>query len=287
MANISAAMLTDRSVLGVSGADAAEFLQGLITNDIKGAADGRAIHAGLLTPQGKILFEFIISGADDGYLIDCAAAYAGALAKRLGMYKLRSKVEISDLSTSHGVAALWPQDGAQISGAFADPRLGAMGARVIAESAALDAALTGAGAQIHPLTDYHTRRIGLGVPEMGQDYDTGEVFPHEANFDMLGGVHFNKGCYVGQEVVSRMKHKTSIRKRFIPVVVEGDMPAMGAEVQAGGKGAGAFGSGSGGRGLALIRFDRIEGADAISAGNATLRPQKPDWAEFDIPGVET
>jgi len=285
MANISATILDDRSVLHVSGPEAAEFLQGLITNDIGQVKDGAAIHAGLLSPQGKILFEFIIAGHDDGYLIDCAGAEAPALVKRLTLYKLRSKVEIKDLSGALHVAALWPGAEAEAPGLFTDPRLAEMGQRLIGDEASLSQAMKTLSAEPCGPADYHARRIGLGIAEMCQDYPSGEIYPHEANFDRLGGVSFSKGCYVGQEVVSRMKHKTSIRKRIVPVMVSGDAPAMGAEIRADGKAAGQFGSSQDGRGLALLRLDRIEGAQEITAGTARLTPLKPGWADFEVPGA--
>lgn len=286
MAIVSAVILKDRGVVMVSGADAPGFLQGLISNDIKLIKPGAAIHAGLLSPQGKILFEFIIAHSDDGYLIDCAAEHIAALVKRLSLYKLRAQVEIANVSHSHQVAALWPEQSAGEQGDFADPRLAEMGQRIIAGNKTIENLLNGRGADTKPLADYHARRISLGIAEMGQDYATGEVYPHEANFDQLDGVSYSKGCYVGQEVVSRMKHKTSIRKRFVPIALSGGQVEAGTEILADGKAAGQMGSNIAGRGLALLRLDRIDGAAKISAGEASVTPQKPGWADFDIPGAE-
>ena len=285
MTIVSAAILSDRGVLRVSGPDATDFLQGLITNDIHACQSGTAIHAGLLTPQGKILFEFIVTGSDAGYLIDCSAELIEALAKRLALYKLRSQVEITNLTGSLTVAALWPDEDISADQAFPDPRLPLLGKRVIAEANIIQTIMGNANLNTVDLADYHSWRIQLGIAEMGQDYGTGEVYPHEANFDQLNGVHFTKGCYVGQEVVSRMKHKTSIRKRFVPVAFIGKLPPMGTTVLANGKSAGVIGSSSSDRGLALLRLDRIEGAATIAAGDTALTILKPDWADFEVPGA--
>ncbi len=279
MSIMSAVILQDRSVLQISGEDARGFLQGLVTNDMALVRAGNAISTALLNPQGKILFDFFVTGAKDGYLIDCARSQKADLIKRLNMYKLRSKVKISDPGEGLGVAVFWPEMAAFKDGArFQDPRHEALGVRVIASLSWLEKA-------IETPADYHALRIGLGIAEGGQDFNPGEVFPHEANFDQLNGVSFSKGCYVGQEVVSRMRHKTDIRKRFLPVALEGPAPDVGSPVFAGEKKAGIMGSSAGNKGLALLRFDRIDGAGALSCGGARLEVQRPDWADFEIPGV--
>lgn len=255
-------VLEERGICKISGADARDFLQGLITNDIELAAEKRAIHTGLLSPQGKILFEFLIVAEGDGYLIDVAAEYLPDLIKRLNMYKLRADVEIKDMSNEMAVG---------ISDAgLADPRYGPLGNRIIVKSGKFE----GAGAE-----KYHTLRISLGIAEMGMDYGSGEVYPHEANFDLLNGVSFTKGCYVGQEVVSRMQHKTDIRKRFAPVKIDGPAPEPGTQIYADGKKAGVVGSSQTDRGIALLRMDRIENAKKIMAGDAVLTPVQPEWAK--------
>ncbi len=276
---MSAAILHDRSVLQISGEDAQGFLQGLVTNDMARVRAGTAISTALLNPQGKILFDFFITGAKDGYLIDCAGGQRADLIKRLNMYKLRSKVEISDPGERCGVAVCRPgADAFKDAASFRDPRHEALGVRVIANPSWLEKT-------IEKPVDYHAIRIGLGIAEGGQDFAPCEVFPHEANFDQLNGVSFTKGCYVGQEVVSRMHHKTGIRKRFLPVTLKGPAPEAGSPVFAGEKKAGIMGSSAGNNGLALLRFDRIDGADALNCGGARLEVQRPDWADFEIPGV--
>ncbi len=295
MAGTNAALLGGRAAIEVGGPEARAFLQGLVTSDVETLGPGRARNAALLTPQGKILFEFFVLAADsDRFLLDCPAASAAELAKRLTFYRLRAKVNITarpDLvvvALSDGAlrdGALRDGDTAPHPSAFADPRLAALGWRAILLKPEAEAVLKAHGAASE--ADYHAHRIGLGVAELAQDYASGEVFPHEADLDQLGGVDFAKGCYVGQEVVSRMQHRGTARSRFVPVAIEGNAPETGTTVEAGGKVVGTMGSSSGSRGLALLRLDRIGAAmatgTAITAGGATLAPEKPGWATFEWP----
>jgi folate-binding protein YgfZ len=201
MGHCHATLLAGRSVLRVAGADARKYLQGLITNDIGKAEGGPAIHAGLLSPQGKILFDFFVIAADGDYLIDVIQDKAAELAKRLVFYRLRAQVEIAE-EPSLAVVAVWGGEPHVPQGAiaYADPRLPKLGFRLLLPSGASAADLGCASASE---ADYQALRIRLGVPEGGRDYDFGDTFPHEALFDQLNGVDFTKGCYVGQEVVSR------------------------------------------------------------------------------------
>jgi tRNA-modifying protein YgfZ len=307
---IHSVQLEDRGVLRVAGEDAASFLQGLLTNDVEGLAAGEARYAALLTPQGKILFDFLVlripaeSGA--AFLIDCPAAQAADLAKRLGFYRLRAKVTIADESAGSAVFALW---GEAVSGAdnhavmpglvpgihaaplgptssvsaaakawmagtspamtgaaespptgffFADPRHPRLGVRAIlprAEAAGLGNA---------NLEAYEAHRIQLGVPKGGVDFAYADIFPHDANLDLLHGVDFEKGCYVGQEVVSRMRHRGGARKRIVRLTFSGAAPEQGTPVLAGETSVGALGSSVAGSALAMVRLDRLE--DAATAG---------------------
>ncbi|HHK74507.1 MAG TPA: folate-binding protein [Rhizobiales bacterium] len=280
MSIISACILSGRSVLRISGPEQESFLQGLVSNDMRLLDRQRAIHAALLSPQGKILFDFFVIRDGESCLLDVVATQGPELLKRLKMYKLRSKVEIEDLSESHGVAALTgkaAEDGSWI--AFDDPRLEALGQRVLAPREVLARHFDGDDA-------YQARRIQLGIAEGGADFASGEVFPHEANLDQLNGVSFTKGCYVGQEVVSRMRHKTEIRKRFLPARMDGPAPEAGSSILADDKRAGIMGSSSGENALALLRLDRIAGARQICCGETRLSVQRPGWADFEIPGAE-
>jgi tRNA-modifying protein YgfZ len=260
-----ATWLEDRGVLSVSGEDATPFLQGLLTNDVERLEAGQARYAALLTPQGKILFDFIVyrASTDNGatYLIDCVRGAAGDLAKRLGFYRLRAKVTIADLSAEYAVVAFWGDEPPKSAGfVFADPRDSRLGWRAIL---ARDEAAVAATAST---ADYEAHRIEVGVPRGGADFQYGDAFPHDVNMDILNGVDFEKGCYVGQEVVSRMRHRGGVRKRIVKVLIQGPAPAAGAPILAGDIAIGALGSSAESKGLALVRTDRL--ADAAAQDRA-------------------
>jgi folate-binding protein YgfZ len=258
-----AAMLDDRGVISVSGADASTFLQGLLTNDVERLSPSEARYAALLTPQGKILFDMIAvraPGEEQSYLIECSAAQAGDLAKRLGFYKLRAKVAVADVSPDRAVAAFWGAEPATVDEGvlYADPRDPRLGWRAI-----LPRAIAAAIGSEHG-GEYEGLRIAVGAPKGGLDFAYADTFPHDANFDLLHGVDFGKGCYVGQEVVSRMKHRGTARKRVARVKLAGPAPAPGTPVMDGELAVGALGSSSGREALALLRLDRAE--EAMAAG---------------------
>jgi folate-binding protein YgfZ len=283
------ARLADRGVVRVTGADAEKLLQGIVSNDMELLASQPAIHAALLTPQGKILFDFFVVRAGDGFLLEVARDKAADLAKRLNLYKLRAKVDIQDASEDYRVLALWgsPSGREEITDAvsFADPRLPALGSRILADTRSARGKVAAADALDAAPEDYHAHRIALGVPEGGKDYVLGDTFPHEADLDQLGGVSFSKGCFVGQEVVSRMQNRANVRKRVVPI--QGEAPlASGAEVTAGTAAIGTVGSVSGRLALALLRLDRVAEAKAkdqiLAAGGVAVTLSKPDWATFDL-----
>lgn len=240
----------DRRVFRISGAEAREFLQNLVTNDVKGLDRG-AVWAALLTPQGKYLADFFLVPEGEAILLDVAEPLAAGLAQRLAMYKLRAKVVIepTDIVVARGLGPV-PE------GAFADPRDPGMGWR----------AYDGRASEEH---DWDAVRVALGVPETGMELVPNETFPLEVGFERFHGVDFRKGCYVGQEVTARMKHKTELRKGLARVLVEGEAP-VGAEItSADGKAAGALYTQAGGKGLAYLRFDRTDGE--MRAGGAVVR----------------
>jgi folate-binding protein YgfZ len=259
-----AAMLEDRGVVSVAGADAASFLQGLLTNDVEGLGPSEARYAALLTPQGKILFDMIVVRAPDAdgaaYLLDCSAAQAADLARRLGFYKLRAKVAVADESAGRAVAAFWGGEPAPIEGGllYPDPRDPRLGWRAIVPRP-IAAALGSEHA-----AEYEGLRIGVVAPKGGLDFVYGDAFPHDANLDLLHGVDFDKGCYVGQEVVSRMKHRGTARRRVARVKLAGPPPMPGTPVLDRELAVGTLGSSSGREALALLRLDRVE--DAAAAG---------------------
>ena len=271
------ARLDDRALIRVSGPDALHFLQNLVTGEVEDMAEGDLSFAALLTPQGKILFDFMVVRENGACLLDVAADRADELAKRLAFYKLRAKVDVVKLADGTEVMAAWDHGQERIDGK-PDPRLAAMGVRLYGQSLAQPDA---------SLADYHRHRIGLGVPAGGLDFGWGEAFPHEALMDRIGGVDFRKGCYVGQEVVSRMQHRGTARSRIIRVTGDGALPAAGTTVEAGGKTMGTMGSSAGTQGLALLRLDRVAAAraagDALSAAGVTLEAEIQSWAGLDWP----
>jgi tRNA-modifying protein YgfZ len=266
---MKAAFLPDRGVVKVSGGDAGNFLNGLLTTDVTLLRPGVGRFGALLTPQGKIIVDFLITEAPSshggGFLIDCPRALAQALADKLGFYRLRAKVEIENLSDTLGVLAAWAGEPAvKPDLAFADPRSQALGLRIPVAGELVQQVADLIGADIVDSSAYEAHRIACGVPRGGLDFIYGDAFPHETNMDRLHGIDFDKGCYIGQEVVSRMQHRGTARTRTVRVALDGPAPEAGAAVLAGDKPVGTMGSTAGDRGLALIRIDRA--ADALAAG---------------------
>ena len=266
---MKAALLPDRGVVKVAGGDASKFLNGLVTTDIGKVMPGEARFAALLTPQGKIIVDFIIAAADPadggGFFLDCPRALALTLVERLNFYKLRAKVINEDLSEVLGVLALWDGDGATKYGlCYPDPRLAALGTRCMLPPHLAAQAAADVGAALIDADAYEAHRIALGIPRGGLDFVYGDAFPHEADMDQLRGVDFDKGCFVGQEITSRMEHRGTARTRVVPVAYDGAAPAPGLAVTAGERNVGMMGSAAAGRGLAALRLDRV--ADAMTSG---------------------
>jgi len=289
---MKAALLPDRGVVKVAGEDARTFLHGLLSADILTLEPGGARFAALLSPQGKIIADFMVAEAPardgGGFFFDVARALAKPLVDKLNLYKLRSHVIAEDLSETLGVLAAWDGNGTTALGlSYADPRLAALGLRVMLPPHRAAAAAAGLGATPVDASEYEAHRIALGIPRGGIDFTYGDTFPHEADMDQLGGVDFAKGCYVGQEIVSRMEHRGTARTRAVPVRYDGIAPGPGLPVMAGERQVGRMGSAAGGRGLALLRVDRVAEAmsrgEELVAGGVPIRPIKPDWARFAFP----
>ena len=282
---MKAAFLPDRGVVKVSGEGARDFLNGLVTTDMKQLRPGLGRFGALLTPQGKIIADFLIteapSGHGGGFLIDCPRALAQALTDKLTVYKLRAKVGIENLSDSLGVLAAWDGDFAvKPDLAFADPRNDELGWRILVPEELAPKAADLIGAELVDSSAHDAHRIAAGVPRGGLDFIYGDAFPHETNMDRLHGVDFDKGCYVGQEVVSRMQHRGTARTRTVRVMLEGFAPEPGTAILAGEKAVGTMGSTAGHDGLALIRIDRVADALAaglsLTAGGLAIRVADPD-----------
>ncbi|CCD94312.1 putative glycine cleavage T protein (aminomethyl transferase) [Bradyrhizobium sp. ORS 375] len=283
---MKATFLDDRGVVQVSGDDARKFLNGLVTTDVTKLVPGEARFGALLTPQGKIIIDFLVTQvpATEGgerFLLDVPRALAQALADKLNVYKLRAKVAVGNLSDRLGVIAVW--DGAvgtMPEQSFIDPRHERLGARVIASQDALADIAARLGAEIAGAEAYEAHRIDCSVPRGGLDFMYGDAFPHETNMDRLHGVDIGKGCYVGQEVVSRMHHRGTTRTRTAQVLLDGLSPEPGTPILAGEKTVGTMGSAAQRKGMALLRIDRateaMEAGTPLTAGGLTLRVADPD-----------
>lgn len=265
---MNTALLEDRAIIAVSGQEARGFLQGLITNDIEKVTPANALYAVLLTPQGKILFDFLLAEGDGALLIDCAAASRDALVKRLTMYRLRAKVTIEPRDQLEVLVGLTGRPALR-GNTFDDPRHPALGTRSIGARAEMPSDV-GTSAQ------YHNHRLELGIPE-GSDFGSDRMFALDGNLDELHAVSFEKGCYVGQELTARMKHRGTARKRLLPISGTA-LPASGT-LKAGGRDIGEMVSAYGTRGFASVRLDRLEeaGADAIEVDGIVINLIKPAW----------
>jgi folate-binding protein YgfZ len=277
--------LTDRALLRISGDDAVKFLQGIVTCNVETLEVGQTSFGALLSPQGKILFDFFIIRSTNSLIIDVDASVTEGLVQRLTFYRLRAAVDITPMDERTHVFAVFGGDG-DPTGIVADgivvtdPRLPAMGARAYIRRAPENARLVS-------LDEWQQHRIRLGMPAGGIDYAFGDAFPHEAMMDQFKGVDFAKGCYVGQEVVSRMQHRGTARKRLIQVTGKGDLPIHGTNILADGKSCGNITGTAGSVGIANIRIDRA--AKAIRSGGRFLAGTEPvdlkiqDWCNFTWP----
>ena len=290
--------LPARGVIEITGEDRIEFLQGLVSNDVTKATAARAIYAALLTAQGRYLFDFFIIARGDALYLDAEASRLAELQRRLSIYKLRAKVGLSDASARLSVAAAWgdgtPQAlslggrGAarEFAGgvAYLDPRLEALGARFLLPRENGDAPAQ-AGFAASDTETYDRHRLALGVPDGTRDLMPEKALPMEAGFDELNAIDWQKGCYMGQELTARMKHRALVKKRLLPVAIDGAAPAPGTAITQNGSDAGEMLSAQGGRGLALLRLDAVQaaqknGAD-LEAGAARLKPEMPGWMRSD------
>ncbi len=291
-----AALLNDRGIIRISGSQARGFLQGLISNNMERVSAECALYGALLTPQGKFLYDFFIVEKEDAFLLDCDGGARQSLFKRLMMYKLRAQIELEDVTGDFHSVALIGEAATRFAGdktepgqawealngiAFIDPRLAAMGSRLILPRDSAEDQLRKAGLPILEPGAYTAHRLALGVPQGGADILYDKAFLLESNFDELHGVDHHKGCYIGQETTSRTKRKGSLRKRLLPVDVEGPLPAPGTDILAGDMVVGTVHSGQGARAIALIRLERAQKARqedlALTAGDATLHIVTPDW----------
>ena len=261
--------LSDRAVVALEGPEARPFLQGLVTNDVTDLAPGYALYAALLAPQGKILFDFIIVEGDGAVLLDCQASAAEALLRKLKQYRLRAKIEITPRPQLSVYAGLTGRPGERAI-SFADPRLAALGPRSIGAAAEMPAELPGPAL-------YHAVRLELGVPE-GKDFGSGKIFALDAGLDELHAVSFDKGCYMGQELTARMKHRGKDRKRILTLSADQALPASG-EVMAGEMTVGELIAVYGAKGFALMRLDRLEDRKPLTVDKIPVALTRPKWLD--------
>ncbi len=274
---MEAAFLNDRAVLAISGPDARSFLQGLVTNNIAGGlAPGTGLYTALLSPQGKILFDFLVTEGDGALLLDVAAPAAELLLRKLKMYRLRARVEIEarpqlgvyvNLS---GHPDIRPTPYADRAITFPDPRHPGLGLRSIGAHAEMPANLPGPAA-------YHQERLRLCIPE-GSDFGTEKIFALDAGLEELHGVSFTKGCYIGQELTSRMKHRATARKRILHVAAQTDLPPPGTSLRRADTEIGELISAQGSQGFALVRLDRLEETTGDTRlGETAVVLTRPAW----------
>ena len=283
----------ERGLIAISGDDRTPFLQGLVSNDVSRVSADRAVYAALLTPQGRYLHDFFIAAIGDTLYLDCEAARRDDLRRRLSIYRLRSKVTLADATAGFAVALLFgpdltarfgldgepgtakPWEGGVV---YVDPRLPALGARAILPRAKAGEILARAGSSPGNAADYDRLRLSLGVPDGSRDLPVEKAILLENGFDELHGIDWQKGCYMGQELTARTKYRGLVRKRLLPVEIEGALPASGTPVMVGDKEAGEMRSGADGLGLALLRLEHLD--DGLRCGDSRLKPRKPAWANI-------
>ncbi|HET6222800.1 MAG TPA: folate-binding protein [Dongiaceae bacterium] len=285
-----------RGTLAVAGDDRHTFLQGLVSNDVTRVTADRAIHAALLTAQGRYLHDFLLAEIGDRLLLDCEAERREDLRRRLSIYKLRSKVVLTDATDELAIALLFGKDAAaafdladepgratpwQGGVVYVDPRLAALGLRALLPRGEAATLLAAAGFTPGKPEDYEWLRLSLGVPDGSRDLPVEKAILLENSFDELNGVDWNKGCYMGQELTARTKYRGLVRKHLVPVEIDGPLPSPGTPIMLGDKEAGEMRSGIDGLGLALMRDEYLEAAPArgaFAAGQSRLTPRKPAWA---------
>jgi hypothetical protein len=295
--------LDQRAVFAVEGEDRVGFLQGLVSNDITRVGPDRAVFSAFLTAQGKYLHDFFVAAEGERLLIDCEAERAGDLLRRLKLYKLRSKVTLvppGGAGTALAVHVVWGEDAAAALGldageagrarplgggvAFVDPRLARLGVRALLPAATAADTLAAAGIEPGRAADYEALRLAAGIPDGSRDALVEKSTLLEVNYDDLNAISWDKGCYMGQELTARTRYRGLVKRRLVPVRVDGPLPEPGTPVTADGREVGEMRSGAGDRALALMRLDALGDAAAadagFAAGDARIAPERPDWARY-------
>ena len=295
MADATFALLDDRGVLAVSGPDRRSFLQGLVSNDAEKVGPAQARYAALLTAQGKYLHDFMMVEVGGVTWLEAEARRLGDLKRRLSIYRLRANAALEE-QPDLAVAAIFGEGALAAAGlpgergvarplasgvAFVDPRLAALGVRCILPRADLRSTLSAAGLVEAGFPAYDRRRLELGVADGSRDLVVEKSILLESGFDELNGVDWQKGCYIGQELTARTKYRGLIKKRLMPVKIDGPVPAPGTIVTADGREVGEMRSSRDGLGLALLRIEPVVEGKHLKAGDTTIRATRPGWMRFD------
>ncbi len=285
------ALLDDRAVLRASGSDMYELLQRLVTGNLDQVTPGNGVYSLLLTPQGKFLFDFFMVSdpANEGaMLIDCAKTRAADLQKRLTMYKLRADAAFDDVSADFQVIAHWGANASLVDEApcYLDPRDARLGYRCVVPTSEASAVLDKSDGTAASAADYRAFCVSMGVPDGSLDIGADKDFPIESNLDLLNGIDFHKGCFVGQEVASRTHRKGKARKRLVVAALDGDTPEPGSDVLIGEAKVGSIAGSAGGNALALVFTDRVAKAQSVEAqaGDSKLTLSVPPYASFSLEG---
>ncbi len=285
-------LLPSRGVIAISGEDRVAFLQGLTSNDVAQVTPARVVFSTFLTPQGKYLHDFFIAAQGDLLLLDCEADRRDDLMRRLRLYRLRSKVDLQDLSDAFAAAAITGDGAAALVGlaeaepgqstafgdgiAFVDPRIAGLGVRLLLPTDGATSTLQATGATETAPEDYDRHRLALGVPDGSRDLIVEKSTLLESNYDTLNAISWDKGCYLGQELTARMKYRGLVKKRLMPVAVDGTLPPSGTPITHNGREVGEMRSGNGDLAIALLRLDAAEQAASggdLKAGDAAITPR--------------
>ncbi|CCQ73901.1 folate-binding protein YgfZ [Magnetospira sp. QH-2] len=287
--------LESRGLLRLTGGDRVSFLQGLVSNDVAQASPDKALHTAFLTAQGKYLHDFFIAVDGDALMLDVEKDRLPDLMKRLKMYKLKSDITLTDASDDYRIAAVIGEKVAETLGlsgdsgsakaigngvVFMDPRLARAGARAILPKDDGAAPLTAVGFHAGSQADYDRTRIALGLPDGSRDQTVDKAILLENGYDEMGSIAWDKGCYLGQELTARTRYRGLVKKRLVPVEIDGPLPEPGTAVTNGDKEVGEIRSGQDGVALALMRLEAMESTEGLTAGEAAVTPRKPDWATF-------
>lgn len=283
--------LENRGLIKIDGPDARDYLQGLVSQDMTRVSPTHAVYSAFLTPQGKFLYDFFCCEIDGALMLDCEAERRSDFFKRLSMYKLRSDVTLSDVTADHQVFAVLDDLSALGLGnergqstpfgggaAYVDPRLAAMGARVVLPTGST--ALQDAGQTPGTVEDYEFVRITQGLADGSRDMAVDKALLLENGFEELDGVSFTKGCFMGQELTARTRYRGLVKKRLLPVAIDGPVPAAGSTLEVDGREVGEMRTSIGNAGLALIRLDQLHDGASFTCGDTTLTPNIPDWLVF-------